>query len=220
MTSAWLASDWPQELDLIGQVRHRVRNAYQNGSGSTGPLFPLLQLEKWPADDVGQRAWARFNGALDTLADTGEGFQRFFEARKRREKPNLFELFGFLHAMYVQSDCLKGMCHSLRMDCDPLGNPLVREVREIRNRLCGHLAYSDRASEHSSAMWNENDIEVEGFAVWIYSDGDTWSGSHEFKYSDLYSKHQKGLGSEFLIFEAELIERRRLGWTWDSLGKV
>jgi hypothetical protein len=101
----------------------------------------------WNRRNATQKRW--FHGAMDALLDASEAAASFHLAVGANPGANLLACYGFLQAIYVQQDAVLNLCKALQLKWHPNDEERLSDIRNLRNRLCGHPASSER--EASSA---------------------------------------------------------------------
>jgi hypothetical protein len=79
----------------------------------------------------------------------------------------------FLQAIYVQQDAVLNLCKALELKWHPNDEERLSDIRNLRNRLCGHPASSDKEASRarpSSAIIPSRDITDTSFKGAIYYD--------------------------------------------------
>ena len=171
--------------------------------------------------------WSKFWGCLDTLRDMDESI---FELLRLTRKPTRVECIGFLQLLVSQQDAVYHLSKCVGLEWKPTNNETLEIVRDLRNRITSHSAWSDRHKDGAStSMLNWSDIRKGGFKAVVYRD------IHDKDFplcEDIEFEHfvQSNLGSlkpqilrilkKMKTTEQELREQlRKLDWTFlDNKG--
>jgi len=119
-------------------------------------------------DRRSEEQWSKYWGCLDTLRDMDEAVYELFTIKR---KPTRAECIGFLQILVSQQDAIHHLskCVGL-MNWRPVINDELQTVRDLRNRITSHSAWSDRSKDggKSTSMINWVDIREGGFKAVIY----------------------------------------------------
>ena len=112
--------------------------------------------------------WSKFWGCLDTLRDMDEAI---LELLSLKRKPTRLECIGFLQALVSQQDAIFHLSKCLELEWKPSSIQALEVIRDLRNRITSHSAWSDRHKDGAStSMLNWNDIRNGGFKAVVYRD--------------------------------------------------
>lgn len=106
--------------DLINQIRDYINNPRQQ--------YLLLQ----------DRAnWNLLCSSMDALGDTETALDAYLLADESKTDGEKYTaIYGILQVLFVQQDALQHLAESLAVDYEV--DPLLKEIREIRNDSVGH----------------------------------------------------------------------------------
>lgn len=109
-------------------------------------------------------------GATDALLDASEAAHAFAAAVTGRTGIDLLACFGFLQSLFVQQDAVKNLSELMGMTWSPWSDERLAELRDVRNRLCGHPARTDKRKDapKSSGIIVRGSIGNSGFKGAIY----------------------------------------------------
>lgn len=113
-------------------------------------------------------AWSKFWGCLDTLRDMDSAIAELLSLERN---PTRAECIGFLQVLVSQQDSVHHLSKSVNIDgWKPDEHQSLSVIRDLRNRISSHSAWSDRSSDGvtSTSMINWSDIRVGGFKAIIY----------------------------------------------------
>lgn len=185
-----------QELSLLSQIRERLHRKVSE--------YFVFSTKQWELSK-----WRQFFGATDALLDTEFALTNVVRGCTTDRKHALLFCYGYLQALYIQQDAVAVIWNALDLPGDPLADPRVQEVRELRNRVAGHPARADKmgpSKRPSSAIINVHDIEPGvGFKAVIYYDGDM--DVVEVSFSDQMANNASGLSEALLKVESEMVRR-------------
>ncbi len=109
-------------------------------------------------------------GATDALLDASEIARSYKRCIGGDWAANVLASYGFLQALYVQQDAVWNLCKAFNLNWKPNDVTRLAEIREIRNRLCGHPASMDNANLASSAIISRDDFTNSSFCAHVYYD--------------------------------------------------
>ncbi len=109
-------------------------------------------------------------GATDALLDADEATHAFAASITGNNGVDLLACFGFLQSLVVQQDAVENLSNLVGLAWSPRSDARLAEVRDIRNRLCGHPARKDRpkGTRKSSGIIVRGSIGKSGFRGAIY----------------------------------------------------
>jgi hypothetical protein len=111
----------------------------------------------------------QFFGATDALLDTDVQASHFSDGVRAAPDSRLLLCYGFLQALYVQQDAVMTLSRAVGVDAwKPDDDSRLREIRDVRDRLCGHPAYRNRTDRPSSAIINLRDVFETHFEGNVY----------------------------------------------------
>ncbi|MEP4052247.1 MAG: hypothetical protein ABJN22_08380 [Litorimonas sp.] len=99
-----------------------------------------------------------------------------FELLRVNRKPSRIECIGFLQVLVSQQDAIHHLSKSVGIDhWKPTENSNLQIIRDLRNRISSHSAWSDRSNDgvNSTSMINWSDIRVGGFKAVIYREDES-----------------------------------------------
>jgi hypothetical protein len=114
--------------------------------------------------------WRMFYGATDALLDASTAAAGFGQAVRGAAAIDLLICYGFLQALYIQQDAVWTLTRAVGLKWHPNSDPIVKKIRDIRNRLTGHPALAgerDQPKRLSSAVISYSDIRPGGFSGYI-----------------------------------------------------
>lgn len=82
-------------------------------------------------------------------------------------KPTRAECIGFLQILVSQQDAVYHLGQCIGITWKPAENVQLKKIRDLRNRISAHSAWTDRGGK-SSSMVNWQDIRQGGFKAIIY----------------------------------------------------
>ncbi len=110
--------------------------------------------------------WFKFWGCLDTLRDMDVAI---FELLNMQRKPSMVECIGFLQVLVSQQDAIHHLLKTVGLHWKPTDNEALEEIRDLRNRVTAHSAWSDRGRGGSStSMINQYNVREGGFEAVLY----------------------------------------------------
>ncbi|MCX5801286.1 MAG: hypothetical protein NTX17_07870 [Candidatus Eisenbacteria bacterium] len=84
-----------------------------------------------------QAAWNMLCSCLDLIGDTGLALDAYVKHEEAENYGGKYLLiYGVLQALFLQQDAVENLCEALKLDYTP--DPLLNEIREIRNDSTGH----------------------------------------------------------------------------------
>jgi len=107
-------------------------------------------------------------GATDALLDASEAAQGFAAAVTGNTGVDLLVCFGFLQSLVVQQDAVANLSELVGLSWSPWSDTRLAELRDVRNRLCGHPARAAKGVRTSSAIVVRGSIRKSGFKGAIY----------------------------------------------------
>lgn len=180
----------------LGEVRerlHRKANSYF-----------AFDARRW--DVTAQRL---FFGATDALLDTELALSNVARGVPAHKQHAILACYGYLQALYIQQDAVALIWRALGITGDPLADPRVRRVRELRNRIAGHPARAEKlgpGKRSSSAIINLHDINPSsGFKAVIYFDDEM--DVIDVSFTQLLADNCSGLLNSLLEAERTMGER-------------
>jgi len=114
--------------------------------------------------------WSKFWGCLDTLRDLDDAVSELLRIKR---KPTRVECVGFLQILVSQQDAIHHLSKCVGITkWKPADNDELQIIRDLRNRITSHSAWSDRSNNgvKSTSMINWADIREGGFKAVIYRD--------------------------------------------------
>jgi hypothetical protein len=130
---------------------------------------------KLQAFDIRNRSsedWDRFYAATDTLLDVGTALAEFSAIERI---PTILERYGYLQALVIQQQAVEELSTSVGLKWNPRSDESLRHVRELRDRIAGHPAWSEKKEawkyERSSAMQDLSRQSPYDFRVTLYHKG-------------------------------------------------
>ena len=118
-----------------------------------------------------RKSWRMFYGATDALLDASMAAAAFSRAVRKESAIDLLVCYGFLQALYIQQDAVLTLSRAVGLSWHPNDDPVLRKIRDIRNRLTGHPAHAgekEKPSRLSSAVITYRDVQPDGFSGLIY----------------------------------------------------
>ena len=186
----------PSDLSALGEVRERLHKKANS--------YFVYDLKRWD-----QAKWRLFFGATDALLDTEFTLSNVERGIPGDRQQAILACYGYLQALYIQQDAVALIWKSLDIAGEPLADPKVRRVRELRNRIAGHPARAEKlggGKRPSSAIINLHDIDTSsGFKAVIYYDDNM--DVVDISFADLLADNCCGLMKSLL--EAALAMDRR-----------
>jgi hypothetical protein len=109
-------------------------------------------------------------GATDALLDASEAAHAFAAGITGNTGVDLLACFGFLQSLVVQQDAVKNLSNLVGVTWSPWSDERLAELRDVRNRLCGHPARADKpkGARKSSGIIVRGSIGKSGFKGAIY----------------------------------------------------
>ena len=177
-----------------GTLRAEIAELTASDGPSTLSTFNLSGFRgRFPQD--WKKRWSQKCGAIDTLLDVECGFVEFFSASKASTPPTLFEAFGFMQALVIEQDAAFWLGRSMGFNKNGSNYPLLKFVRDIRDRTVGHPSYADKKDDPSSGMWSPKEISREVSEIVLYYNDEL--EIRQLKFKELYEINQKFL-SEYM----------------------
>ena len=190
-----LNNDHP-ELLAFAEVRERLHT-------KAGDYF-VCDLKRW-----NRAKWRLFFGATDALLDTEFALSNVARGVPADRQHAILACYGYLQALYIQQDAVALVWKALNLPGDPLADPKVQRVRELRNRIAGHPARAEKmgpGKRPSSAIINLHDINPSsGFKAVIYYDDDM--DVVDVAFAQLLADNCGGLTESLLEAERTMDER-------------
>lgn len=93
------------------------------------------------------------------------------ELLKIERKPTRVECIGFLQVLVSQQDSIHHLSKCVGiLDWKPVSDESLSRIRDLRNRITSHSAWSDRNEDggNSTSMVNWQDIRIGGFKAVVY----------------------------------------------------
>lgn len=164
----------------------------------------VYDLKRWD-----KAKWRLLFGATDALLDTEFALSDVARGIPTSKQHAILACYGYLQALYIQQDAVALLWRALDIPGDPLTDPRVQEVLELRNRIAGHPARAEklgRGKRPSSTIINLHDIDPsEGFKAVIYYDDDM--DVVDVSFSKKLAENSSGLLDSLLHAERVMIER-------------
>jgi hypothetical protein len=116
-------------------------------------------------------SWRMFYGATDALLDASMAAAAFNRAVRKESAIDLLVCYGFLQALYIQQDAVLTLSRAVGLKWHPNDNPVLKRIRDIRNRLTGHPANAgenEKPRRLSSAVITYRDVRPDSFSGYIY----------------------------------------------------
>jgi hypothetical protein len=116
-------------------------------------------------------SWRMFYGATDALLDASTAAAAFGRAVRGDSAVDLLVCYGFLQALYIQQDAVLTLSRAVGLKWNPNDDPMLKGIRELRNRLTGHPAHAgerEKPRRLSSAIIVSRDIRPSSFSGYIY----------------------------------------------------
>lgn len=139
-----------QLSDKINRIRYTARS------------LMAFKFERRSRED-----WCKFWGCCDTLRDVETAFHELLTLERM---PTMLECIGFLQALVTQQDAIYHLSASVgSSDWRPTSHESLKRIRDLRNRISAHAAWSDRSrGANSSSMLSYSDIRADGFKAVVY----------------------------------------------------
>jgi|ERR1700733_634365 hypothetical protein len=118
-----------------------------------------------------RQSWRMFYGATDALLDASMAAAAFGHAVRGESATDLLVCYGFLQALYIQQDAVFTLSRAVGLKWHPNHDPVLKKIRDVRNRLTGHPAYAgekETPKRLSSAVITYGDVRPQGFSGLIY----------------------------------------------------
>lgn len=182
-------------LDTFSAVRERIYDHFHS--------YISFASRRWKGPNRN-----RFTGALDALHDTEEALWSLSAGLPPTEAAAKLAAYGFLQALYVQSDAVAEMETALELPKQALGQEDVAHIRDIRNRLVGHPARREWGKKtrpstgNLSLMRTADGLRLEGGIY--YDDG---FEVVSIDVHDYIRRMQLGLTSALIAVEAAMRNR-------------
>ena len=113
-----------------------------------------------------EEQWSKFWGCLDTLRDMDDSILELLELSR---KPTRLECIGFLQVLVSQQDAIFHLSKCVGLKWKPSHSAALETIRDLRNRITSHSAWSDRHKDGAStSMLNWSDIQKGGFKAVLY----------------------------------------------------
>jgi hypothetical protein len=116
-------------------------------------------------------SWRMFYGATDALLDASMVAAAFDRAVRKDSAIDLLVCYGFLQALYIQQDAVLILSRAVGLRWHPNDDPLLKKIRDIRNRLTGHPAHAgekEKPRRLSSGVITYRDVQPGRFSGYIY----------------------------------------------------
>lgn len=195
MTGAKANPDCPALLAL-GEARERIHRRAND--------YFAFDLKRWD-----EQKWRLLFGASDALLDTEFALSNLPAGVPTVRQHAILSCYGFLQALYIQQDAVCLIWKALDLPGDPLADPGVQDIRELRNRIAGHPARAEKMGKgkrSSSAIINLHDINpLVGFKAVIYYDGDV--DVVDVTFSERLADNAAGLLEPLLEAERTMVGR-------------
>lgn len=187
------------EMRSMGEVRerlHRKANSYF-----------AFEARRW-----NRAALRLFFGATDALLDSQLALKEVSRGTPLDRHHIILSCYGYLQALYIQQDAVALIWKALDLPGDPLADPKVQRVRELRNRIAGHPARADKrmrsGKSPSSAIINLHDINPHtGFKATLYHDDEIDVINVSFQ--ELLADNCGGLTTSLMEAEQAMDEREQ-----------
>ncbi|MDZ4110202.1 MAG: hypothetical protein U1E18_11480 [Brevundimonas sp.] len=184
------------ELLTFGEVRERLHRKASS--------YFTHDLKRWD-----RTKWRLFFGATDALLDTEYALSNVARGVPADRQHAILACYGYLQALYIQQDAVALIWKAMDLSGEPLSDPKVQKVRELRNRIAGHPARAEkmgRGKRASSAIINLHDISPSsGFKAVIYYDDDM--DVVDISFAQLLADNCCGLTASLLEAERTMDER-------------
>jgi len=100
-------------------------------------------MEDLPASSYSDSKSSQIRSSLDVIEDTQMAVDSYFEGNVAPQSGGCYtKVYGILQALVVQQDAVKHLFDAL--DCPYQFSPDLKNIREIRNRACGHPTRLER----------------------------------------------------------------------------
>lgn len=111
--------------------------------------------------------WSQFYGCLDSILDTLTGLSGLLSSNRN---VTILECYGFLQALVTQQDAVRYLSNSIGLtDWNPDGQKCLKKIRNSRNKICAHSAWSDRGEGGiSTSVIGLGDLAKGSFLSHIY----------------------------------------------------
>jgi hypothetical protein len=183
-------------LEGAGEIRERIHRQSHN----------LTAFEQQNRSDEN---WNRFYAATDTLLDVETALGAFDWSKRA---PSLLERYGFLQALVIAQDATRELSKSVGIEWSPYNDDRLKYIRELRQRVAGHPAWSEKAKKYnyqrSSAMIDLSENHRDGFNVVLYYE----KGAEEVfvSFAHLQSENYSALIDRLTIVEKRMFEIEEL----------
>jgi hypothetical protein len=153
------------------------------------------------------QSWNQLCSSLDVIGDTELCFDAYEESpTPSKDGATYILVYGVLQALVLQQDAVRHMSEALAIPFVP--DPLLQEIREVRNSSIGHPTKRDRGGSRSHFI-SRISMSKNGFQLMtVYPD----HGPAEFKWVDipsLISKQRTQLRAAMTQVVSALAERDR-----------
>ena len=151
-----------------------------------------------------------FYGATDALLDGSQAAGSYGSAISSNIGANLLACYGFLQALYIQQDAVRTLSQALELSWTPNSDSRLREIRDARNRLCGHPSLAgerEKPRRLSSAIIPYHSISRRGFSGHLYyEDG---SETIDVDVATFQTDNEQRLIQQMLLVEKTMDDQER-----------
>lgn len=136
-------------------VADRIRTLWNTGHAYT-------------EENCGKTKFDMLVGGLDSITDCHSALSAVETIVLEKRPEAQLICYGFLQALVIEQDAVAVLAKAVNFDWKPISDPELFEIREKRNRVCGHPSFAERQNPPSSSFINRYDITNHGFSAVVY----------------------------------------------------
>jgi hypothetical protein len=180
-----VSKGWPEDpiIDRSSSESKEIRRL-------SGVVRRSFVEEDLPASSYNDPKSSQIRSSLDVIEDTQMAVDSYFEHSVAPQSGDCYtKVYGILQALVVQQDAVKHLFEAL--DCPYQLSPDLKNIREIRNRACGHPTKLKR-KRLSFHFISRATLSQEGFQLISEVEG-FQDAFEEVKVSDLFDTQGREL---------------------------
>ena len=146
--------------------------------------------------------------SLDVIEDAEQAITAFGRSEFGKDVPlGYLVIYGVLQAAYLQQDAVKNLCEVLNIPQGKSANPLLTELREIRNASVGHPTKQDRKKPTAYSHITQISMSVRGFDLLTFKADGSYE-SRRVDLSRLITEQRQAIG-DILLKVTDALKKER-----------
>ncbi len=153
---------------------------------SVRDLIVTSRLNKYLIDKS-HGHWVQIVSSMDVIEDTAQAIIAYCSTSVDEDNKSLLYLviYGLFQVLFVQQDAAWNLCEALGVkDTRKSRNPILDEIRSIRNKAIGHPTKRGKEKEKSSHYGLVRvELSMEKITLWLSEPEKSYDHEHYFPFS-------------------------------------